>query len=358
MGISQMTASKRTDCLIGAIVALCCLPFPAHAESLFIQVEPADAERRTGPDVRWTVFLEGMIDVGAADRLGQELAQLGDDRADIYIDSPGGSLADGMRIGRLLRRVRANTLLGKRGSRNSGIEPGVCLSACSIAFLGGVKRYAPGGSVFGVHRISTAVHSDQDFAAGQIVAAQVSGYIREMGVDSLLFDRMAGTDKDRIYILGASEMHALHVVDDGRRPAQWRSRFTEQGPSLIGYQETEEGKEQAILSCDKGQVIFRSIYQAASNTDGIAIEQQVHSLLINDTALPLDAPSSIEEINGDIDASFALSSDQARRMIGATSIGHLAQGSRSDPPFAFEIDIDARAGRTGRIFIESCTGLR
>ena len=353
-----MTASRRTDWLLGAIVALCCLTFPAHAESLSIQVEPADADQRTGSDVRWTVFLEGKIDVGATDRVGQELALIGDDRADVYLDSPGGSLADAMRIGRLLRRVRANTLLGKRGSRNSGVEPGVCLSACAIAFLGGVKRYAAGGSVFGVHRISTAVHSDQDFAAGQIVAAQVSGYIREMGVDSHLFDRMAGTDKDRIYILGASEMRALHVLDDGRRPAQWRSRFTEQGPSLVGSQETAEGREQAILSCDKGQVIFHSIYQAASNADRVAVEQQVHSLLIDDTALPLDVPNSIEELNGDIDASFTLSPDQARRMIGATSIGHSVQGRRSDPSLAYKIDIDARAGQTLRKFMESCTESR
>lgn len=350
-----MTGGKHTNWLSCAGVVLCCALSPAHAEPLVIQVEPADMGQRTGPNVRWTVFLAGDIDAGSAVRLGQELALIGDDRADVYLDSPGGSLADGMRIGRLLRQLRANTLIGKRGSRGAGIEPGACLSACSIAFLGGVQRYVPEGSVFGVHRVSTTVHSEQDFAAGQIVSAQVSRYISEMGVDSLLFDRMANTDKDRIDILGAAELRALHVADDGRRPAQWRSRFTEQGPSLIGSQQTAEGTEQAVLVCANGKVIFHSIYHAGSSADRLAAEPQVHTLLIDDTALPLDAPSSIEKVNGDLNAAFTLSPDQARRIIGATSIGHLMQGDRSDPSFAYRIDIDARAGRAVKTFVETCS---
>ena len=234
----------------------------------------------------------------------------------------------------------------------------MCLSACAIAFIGGVQRYVPGGSVFGVHRVSATARSSQDFAAGQIVAAQISAYIREMGVDSRLFDRMADTDKDRIYVLGAAELSALHIVDDGRRPAQWRERFTEQGPSLIGSQETAEGIQQAVLACVKGKVMFNSIYRAGSSVDRYVAEQRVHSLLIDDIPMPLSAPTSVDELNGNLRATFALSPDQAHKMIGAASIGHLMQGGRSDPSFAYKIDVDARAGEAMKEFMDYCGGSR
>jgi hypothetical protein len=353
-----MSGNGYAEWLFSAVVGVACLPLAVHAEPLSVQVEEASAELRSGPNVRWAVFLEGTIDPGSAERVGRELALIGDDRADVYLDSPGGSLSDGMQIGLLLRRLRANTLLGKRGSRNSGLEPGVCLSACSIAFLGGVQRYVSGGSVYGVHRVSTSVRSETDFAAGQIVSAQLSSYIRDMGVDSRLLERMAGTDKDRIYIVGAPELRALHVVDDGRRPAQWRSQFTEQGPSLVGSQESAEGTDQVLLACDKGRVKFHSIYHAGSNADRLASEQRANSLLIDDTPLPLDAPTSIEDVNGDLNATFTLSPDQERRMVGAASIGLLMEGGRSDPSIAYKIDIDPRAGLAMKNFMRSCSELR
>ena len=346
--------------ILKATIAFCSLlPLLGHAEPLSIDVEPGSADKRMVSNIRWDVFLEGDIEIGAADRVEQELAQIGNDKADIYLDSPGGSLMDGLRMGRLFRRLGANTLLGKRDARNSAIEPGVCLSACSIAFLGGVHRSVAKGSAYGVHRVSTSVHSEQDFAAGQIVAAEVSRYIREMGVDSRLFDRMASTDKDSIYLLSMAELRTLRVVEDGKQSAQWNSRFTEQGQSLTGTQQTSAGTEQVNLRCDKGQVVFHSTYYAGSDATTIASGQWVHSLLIDDMVLPLDAPSSIEEADGYLNATFNLSPDQVRRIVGASSIGHSMQGIRSDPgSLGYKIDIDVGAEKAVRGFLESCPGSR
>ena len=53
----------------------------------------------------------------------------------VSLDSPGGSLADGIDIGRALHENRLTTLVERGHS---------CYSACAIAFLGGVFQYVTG----------------------------------------------------------------------------------------------------------------------------------------------------------------------------------------------------------------------
>ena len=341
------------------IVAICCLPLLASAEPLSIRVEPADSGNGALADTHWNVFLEGEIDVGAAERVRRELAQVGKDGTSVYFDSQGGSLVDGLRIGGLLRRLGAATIVGRRGARSSEIESGICLSACSMAFLGGVYRHVPAGSAFGVHRVATTTHSANDFDAGQIVAARVSGYIREMGIDPRLFERMAGAATDRIYVLSPAELRSLRVEYDGRQPAKWWFESSAQGAELIGAQETTGSMGKAVFSCAGGVVVFHSIYQAGGNAGQIASGQWTHSLTIDDTSLPLDAPSTIEDADDFLLATFDLSPDQARRIIGASSIGHSMQGARGDPTsLGYKIDIDVGAAKRVWGFMESCTAFR
>lgn len=349
-------SGNAADRRIGAwLFAVCCLPLLAWAEPLSIRVEPPGSEKRAVGNPRWDVFLEGDIDAGAAERVAQELAQIGGDGADVYLASPGGSLMDGVRIGTLLRRLGATTTVGKRGTRSSQLEPGTCLSACSMAFLGGLYRYVPKGSVLGVHRVAATVHTERDFDAGQIVAARVAGYIRDMGVDARLFDRMANAGTDQIYVPGAAELRALHIVNDGREPAEWRSELSADGPSLTATQQTASGAGRAVFTCGNGAVVFHSSYQAGSNAAPIASGQWTHALLIDDVALPLDAPSSIEDADGILNATFDLSPEQARRIAAASSVGHSMQGDRSDPAaMGYRIDIDAAAAKKLQGFMASC----
>ena len=353
-----MTRNVIIRCFAGLIVMIC-LPLLARAEPLSIRIEPPSAEKRAAFNTRWDVFIEGDIDFGAAERVQQEMAQIGDDGADVYFDSPGGSLMDGMQIGSLLRQMGSTTSVGKHGARSSGIEPGVCFSACSIAFLGGVYRYVPDGSVFGVHRVSRTVRSEQDFDAGQIVAAQISSYIRDMGVNSRLFSLMAGIDRNRIYVIDAAELHSLRIVNDGKQPAEWSAELSAQGPSLVGTQKTANGIGKAIFNCDKGRVVLHSLYQAGGNAAQITSGQWNHSLVVDETALPLDTPDSIEDADGYLSATFALAPDQVRRIIGASSVGHSMQGGRSDPAsLGYKIDVDAGAAKKIGGFMASCAAPR
>ncbi|MGO4523596.1 hypothetical protein AB4097_01895 [Microvirga sp. 2MCAF35] len=67
--------------------------------------------------------------------------------------SPGGSMKAAMELGRILRNLKVNTIVGRAYIRNGEveIEPGTCASACLFAFAGGTTRSMPKNSRLGAH---------------------------------------------------------------------------------------------------------------------------------------------------------------------------------------------------------------
>lgn len=72
----------------------------------------------------------------------------------VVLNSPGGNLGAGMELGEKIRTNRFATEIGRPGG--AGVQPGVCYSACTFAFLGGIARQVRPESVFGVHRFTFA----------------------------------------------------------------------------------------------------------------------------------------------------------------------------------------------------------
>ncbi len=85
----------------------------------------------------------------------------------LVIDSNGGTLNSAMALGRVLRRLKVNTIVGRAYVRNGAveIEPATCASACVMTFAGGVTRSMPKGSRLGVHRWIPVDAASQDGAA-------------------------------------------------------------------------------------------------------------------------------------------------------------------------------------------------
>lgn len=205
--------------------------FPAagHAGTLSIRVEPPDAIKAIRKVPTWNIVLEGEIDPEAPARVEAALKRAGPGGADVYINSPGGNLFAGMEIGRLLRRARVNTHVGTlvpdlsraavarlAGRPAVKVLAGHCYSACSLAFLGGVRRTVPQGSEYGVHRFSVGSSpGESDLKTTRSAASAVMAYMRDMGVNPALFDLMAKKGRSGIRILGEAELVGLGVVNAG-----------------------------------------------------------------------------------------------------------------------------------------------
>ena len=81
----------------------------------------------------------------------------------VTFDSPGGNIYSAMALGEAIRRLNLDTLQMKR------LE---CASACSLAFLGGSRRFAEAGSI-GVHKSSflNSQNMNHDNAVSEIQSA-------------------------------------------------------------------------------------------------------------------------------------------------------------------------------------------
>lgn len=162
---------------------------------------------RTTPQGERYLVVKG--DFSADDRLEDfVLAARDHDASFITFDSPGGDVDAAMRLGRMLRILGKDTIQ----TRNM-----LCESACSLAFLGGVRRMAEPGSI-GVHRIyfTEAYEASRDEAvvAMQKNTAAILGYLRELGVAAELLEVSYGYDREDMRFLSGAEMARMRVTTD------------------------------------------------------------------------------------------------------------------------------------------------
>jgi hypothetical protein len=176
-------------------------------------VPPVGAADRPG-DGRWTILLDGYIDALASNRLGAVVAQNGITEADVYFNSPGGSLIAGMAIGRLLRQWGYATHVGKRTTDIHELTGAVCYSACPFAYAGGVRRYLERDSVLGVHRAQNRVPLPDEDAFDRLVSQQATEYLLAMGVSPELFTIMSQVPHDVIRGLTREEAERLKLVNE------------------------------------------------------------------------------------------------------------------------------------------------
>ena len=183
-------------------------------DTLRIEAVPPVAAADGSSDGRWNILLDGYIDALASNRLGALVAQQGITEADVYFNSPGGSLIAGMAIGRLLRQRGYDTHVGKRTTDVHELVGGVCYSACPFAYAGGVRRYLEFDSVLGVHRAENRVPLPDGDAFDKLVGQQATEYLLAMGVSPELFTIMSQVPHDVIRGLTREEARRLMLVNE------------------------------------------------------------------------------------------------------------------------------------------------
>jgi hypothetical protein len=124
----------------------------------------------------------------------------------VTFHSPGGNITKAMEMGRLIRSLNLATVQPR------AIE---CASSCTLAFMGGVMRFAEPGSL-GVHKSSfsegTAIDTQTAVSAIQQITADVMTFMLEMGVDPALLQVALQYESDDIRYLSKSEMERFRVT--------------------------------------------------------------------------------------------------------------------------------------------------
>jgi hypothetical protein len=180
-------------------------------------------------DSQW-ILAEGRIDAGAPDRFRAfwEAEKRGHERY-VLFNSASGDIEASMRLGRLIRERRLETLVfpeplemvADERSSDWIVQDSECLDACIFAFLGGLERAADDGARMGVRQFQLprsesgagpqALSADEAIERAAMIS-QVMGYVREMGADPKLVElALAVPPTSPVRLLTSGEVRALKV---------------------------------------------------------------------------------------------------------------------------------------------------
>jgi hypothetical protein len=253
-----------------------------------------------------------------------------------------------MELGRVIRKAGLLIYIGRLGDEMKGgghynSLPGVCLSACALAYLGGKFRWIDDKSIYGVHRFY-APGKDLGSDTAQIASSTIVQFIRDMGIDSALFSEMTKAGKDEINVLSRDKLEKLNVINNGQGKAKWTIEANDEGLYLKGEQETWRGINKFIVYCQKGHVLLHVIFDPEGRGDEI-VRLGAQSLFIDDKTYPISSLGRPELINGLVNASFVLSGELVAKLKAATSVGVAFQAAYGAPTFLGFNLMELDAGR-------------
>jgi hypothetical protein len=181
-----------------------------------------------------TVIIEGKIEAGDYDKLRSIYGERGQSEFSLSMPevkvlslaSPGGDLAEAMKIGRLVRSLKLTTAAPSRNPFFSHLDMGpehklqnpranyMCASACFFIFVAGIERTADASSdapILGIHKpyLSDSdlrmLGGDQAIASANRLRTTVENYLKEMGVPAKYADMMFAVPKDEVRWIGSAD---------------------------------------------------------------------------------------------------------------------------------------------------------
>jgi len=179
--------------------------------------------------------------------------------SDVYLTSEGGNLMAGLQLGRMIRQHGFNTIVAAHrrisdatvnglqrlnilftvGVVHTPVAPteisnpleqlrwaSYCISSCTFALLGGVKRYAPLLSSYAVHKFhnkcddpeinkQAACHDPSAALSGaQELSAELAMYLEQMGVSQNFLHDMIRAEPDKLNVLSPDDLKRYQICTD------------------------------------------------------------------------------------------------------------------------------------------------
>jgi hypothetical protein len=150
----------------------------------------------------------GTITPGSSQAFAAEVDRHGEYIKTVVLNSPGGSVADALSIGQLIRARQFAT----------EVEAGkYCASSCPLVFAGGAERRAGARAVIGVHQVAaihpaTGAPPRDEMSLAQNISARCERYLAEMGVNLQVWVHAMETPHDKLFIFKPDELKALNLT--------------------------------------------------------------------------------------------------------------------------------------------------
>jgi hypothetical protein len=184
-----------TRALIRFLVFISVLIIATTASATDMSFALQERDLRPNFDLDQWVFADGEIVPGTFDKFQSFLKAHPSliAGATVILNSPGGSVAEGIKLGDAIRDLHFRTDVGTIGIGVMSIAPGICPSACIYPYLGGEYRYLHQGSAIGVHRFSftnTAITASEATETSQLLAGYIVEFLNKSRVTTDFFPLM------------------------------------------------------------------------------------------------------------------------------------------------------------------------
>ena len=269
--------------MLGILVAWGFAALPAHADN---SGKPMTFEWGGVYVDTPAIFADGDFTPDTPAALKSFLSRSGQPTRDrmIYFNSLGGDLSAGMEVGKIVRKAELNTGVARNArdpaqanlidlDSNSRVYPGHCVSACSLAFLGGVKREVKPGSIFAVHQVSMncvdkrkALKSypwvampnanycpdlNEALTMMQVANGVVVEYVRSMGVDPIFLTEMSRAGPEAINTLPEDKLREYRIIYEFRTES-WEFQTDAQGQFFLQYLHGDQWRRDKVeIYCNR-----------------------------------------------------------------------------------------------------------
>lgn len=319
------------------------------------RTESATVTMSSNPDLSGVVdlYLDGRIDSQVMARLNNFAHLQGRKGVILHLNSFGGSMRDGLALGRRIRELGFSTQVSVTAGESLQGGAGICESACVLLFAGGRFRLLQSDSSVGVHQFAATdqVDSQEAMADAQIFSAATVNFFRDMGVSTQLFSLMAITPASEMQALSAADQVSLGLVNAGKEVAVWSIESGQsEGLVLKGVQSTISSSVKIQMSCTSQRTLILAVIvdngtAGVSNTNMLIDGRNLKSVM----GLPLRVAGQTIKIE------FQLGTAQLPVLLAAKSVGvRLEHDNQGQSVHA--IDVPAKAGALMAGFVQICNG--
>lgn len=226
----------------------------AHADIRVIEVSPAAGSSRGDASASTRVIqVYGTIkqtDPAELEKLFRTIRNFA-----VSLNSIGGDVGAALAVGRMLRKEDKSAIVG---------PDNVCISACVLLLAGATHRAIMGGKV-GIHRPfvgqDSATTPEQQKTQYEGIEKTVRGYLREMNIDTRLYDDMFRISPANVKYLTPSELRAYGL--EGSDPYMEQAYYARRAKDLgISTQELLRRQSDATVKCKQRKTDFGKCYLA------------------------------------------------------------------------------------------------
>lgn len=270
-----------------------------------------------------TIWATGEITPGTTERFLNFIRANKIDAAKVELNSPGGSLAEGMKFGRLLRSMQFFTAVGDRTDKYP-TSSAICASACAYTFAGGVSRFLLEGSGrLGIHQFYSDGQVATSEGDAQIVSGVIVAYFNAMDVDARAFTLSTAADRNGMIWLTPEIAEELGFANNGKQPTTAELKMAEMRPYLRLNQEQFDVTTRVLFICiDRQMEMQGGIVTNPENS-------KMHTAYVKRAYVELDGTETLV-MTGQAAVSAADSTVWLRRKIPPSMAVNLMRTNRLD----------------------------